>query len=52
MPKQITCECGTTVRGESEDDVLAKAEEHVRRDHPDLVESMSRDELRGMMEDV
>jgi predicted small metal-binding protein len=52
MAKQINCECGYTVRGETEDEVLGNAEEHIQRDHPELVGSMSRDDLRGMVEEA
>jgi predicted small metal-binding protein len=51
MAKIINCECGYTVEGESEDEVLANAEAHVQRDHPDLVGQISRDDLRGLVEE-
>jgi predicted small metal-binding protein len=45
VAKQIICECGYTVRGETDDELLANAEEHIRRDHPDMVGKVSREEL-------
>ncbi len=51
MAKIINCECGYTVEGESEDEVLANAEAHVQRDHPDLVGQISRDDLVGLVEE-
>ena len=31
MAKQITCECGTVIRGESDEEVVAGAESHMVR---------------------
>ena len=33
----INCECGYTVRGETEDDVLREAHSHMKDAHPDMV---------------
>jgi predicted small metal-binding protein len=52
MAKQINCECGFVVRGDTDDELVAKAEEHIRADHPDLVGQMSRDDLLAMAEEV
>jgi predicted small metal-binding protein len=52
MAKQINCECGYIVRGENDDEVAAKAEEHIRDKHPELVGTMSRDELLAMATDA
>ena len=48
MPKQINCECGQVVRGDTDDELLANAEEHVDRDHPELVGKISRADLLAM----
>jgi predicted small metal-binding protein len=48
MAKQINCECGYTVRGENDDELIANAEQHIQRDHPELVGQMSREQLLGM----
>jgi predicted small metal-binding protein len=48
MAKQINCECGYTVRGEDDDELIANAEQHIQRDHPELVGQMSREQLLGM----
>jgi predicted small metal-binding protein len=45
VAKQIICECGYLVRGETDDELLANAEEHIRRDHPGMVGKVSREEL-------
>jgi predicted small metal-binding protein len=51
MAKLIKCECGHVVRGDSDDELIANAEEHIRTDHPDLVGNISRDDLLGMAEE-
>ena len=52
MSKQITCECGTVIRGESDDAVVEGAQAHMRQDHPELVDKVSRDDLLGWIEEV
>jgi hypothetical protein len=52
MAKQITCECGTVLSGETADQVVAAATAHIREDHPDLVGKVSDDDLRGWIEEV
>ena len=50
MPKKIECECGATVRGIDEDQLLANAEDHMRKAHPDM-EPYSREQLLETAED-
>jgi predicted small metal-binding protein len=50
MSKLINCECGQVVRGETDDELVQKAEEHINRDHPELVGKLSRDDLLAMAE--
>ena len=52
VAKQITCECGQVIRGESDDDVVEGAREHMRRDHPELVDKVTHDDLLGWIEEV
>lgn len=52
MGKLINCECGFVVRGETDDELVAHAEAHMRRDHPDLVGKVSRDDVLGMAEEA
>jgi predicted small metal-binding protein len=52
MSKQISCECGKVIRGDSDDDVVARAEEHIANDHPDLVGKVTRADLAGWIEEV
>jgi predicted small metal-binding protein len=51
MARVINCECGQRIRGETDDEVIAKAEEHIREDHPELVGTLSRDDLLAMSEE-
>ena len=48
--KVINCECGQVIRGETEDELLTNAEEHVQRDHPELVGKITREDLLAMAE--
>jgi predicted small metal-binding protein len=48
--KIINCECGQVVRGADEQELLRAAEEHIRRDHPDLVGKITREDLLAMSE--
>jgi predicted small metal-binding protein len=50
MSKLINCECGQVVRGDTDDELVKNAEEHINRDHPELVGKLSRDDLLGMAE--
>jgi len=50
MAKLINCECGQVVRGETDDELVAAAQAHIDRDHPDLVGKLSRDDILGMSE--
>jgi predicted small metal-binding protein len=50
MAKLINCECGQVVHGESDDELVANAEAHIERDHPELVGKVTREDLLGMAE--
>ena len=51
MGKVINCECGETVRADSDDELVAKVERHVGEAHPELVGKMGRDDILGMAEE-
>lgn len=51
MAKLINCECGRTIRGETDEEVIRQAEEHIRESHPELVGSVSREQLQGWIEE-
>ena len=50
MAMKVDCPCGETVRGESEDELVAAVEQHVQDKHPDMVGTMSRKQILGMAE--
>jgi predicted small metal-binding protein len=52
VAKQINCECGYVARGESEEDVVQRIREHMRSDHPELLERVSNHDLRGWIEEA
>jgi predicted small metal-binding protein len=51
MAKLIRCECGFVARGETEDATIEVIRGHMREDHPDLLEQVSTDDLRGWIEE-
>jgi predicted small metal-binding protein len=51
MGKVVNCECGQTVRAESDDDLVAQVEAHVQQVHPEMVGKFSRDDILGMAEE-
>ncbi len=50
MAKLINCECGQVVRGDTDDELIANAQAHIDRDHPELVGKISREDLLAMAE--
>jgi Protein of unknown function (DUF1059) len=48
MAMKIDCPCGETVRGENEDELVTNAEAHISANHPEMVGTMSREEIVGM----
>ncbi|MEX2552549.1 MAG: hypothetical protein WD627_06075 [Actinomycetota bacterium] len=51
MAKVIRCTDGFVSRGETDDELIAMAEAHIRDAHPDLVGKLSRQDLLAMAED-
>jgi predicted small metal-binding protein len=51
MPKVINCECGQSIRADDDEELIGRAESHVRSDHPDLVGKITRDDLLAMAEE-
>ena len=47
----VNCECGETVRADSEDELVQQVEAHVSDAHPDMVDKLSRDDILAMAED-
>ena len=52
MAKQITCECGYVIRGQSEAKSIQGARDHMGTDHPELLGKVGDDDLRGWIEEV
>lgn len=50
MSKLINCECGQVVRGETDDELVKNAEEHINAHHPELVGKLSRYDVLAMAE--
>ena len=50
--KRITCICGYVIEGESDDELWAKAQVHLRSDHPDLVGKVTREDLLAQAEEI
>ena len=51
MAKILNCECGFSVRSESDDEIVSKVEAHMEEVHPDLVGNVSREEILAMTEE-
>lgn len=52
MPSQVTCECGYVARADTDDEVLTLVHEHVASDHPELVETVTDEVVRGWVTQV
>jgi predicted small metal-binding protein len=50
MTRLIRCECGFVARGESDDEVVDRIREHMRTDHPALLQQVGRDDLLGWIQ--
>ena len=48
MAQKVDCPCGVTVRGDSDDELVTNVEQHVQEEHPDMVGTMSREQILGM----
>ncbi len=52
MARVINCECGQVIRGETDEELIARATDHVNENHPELVGKLSRQDLLGMTEET
>ena len=52
MARQITCECGQIVRGETEREVVDLTFEHLRSDHPQLATTVTHEDIVALIEIV
>jgi predicted small metal-binding protein len=51
MAKVIHCECGFTVRGQDDEELVANGQRHVQEAHPEMAGQMSREDFLAMAED-
>jgi predicted small metal-binding protein len=52
MAKEVNCPCGETVRGENDDELVSNVEAHVQDKHPEMVGTMSREQILGMAQEA
>ena len=52
MARQITCECGQIVRGETEAEVVELTFQHLRTDHPQLADRVTQEDIVALIEIV
>jgi predicted small metal-binding protein len=52
MARQVKCECGYIARAASDDEVVAQIRDHIRADHPELLDKVSDDDIRSWIEIV
>jgi predicted small metal-binding protein len=50
MARIIRCECGYVARGETDDDAVNAIREHMRTDHPALLDTVGREDLLGWIQ--
>jgi predicted small metal-binding protein len=50
MAKLIRCECGYIARADTEDAVVEVIRDHMRTDHPALLDTVDRSEIVGWVE--
>jgi predicted small metal-binding protein len=49
--KVVHCPCGVDIEGQSDDELVAGVEDHVRQDHPDMAGEMTREKILEMAHD-
>lgn len=52
MAKVINCDDGYVVRGDTDDELIANAERHLREAHPELVGKVTREQLLAQAVEV
>ena len=52
MAKLVNCACGYSFQADSDDELWAKAQEHIGTAHPDLVGKVTREEILAQAEMV
>jgi predicted small metal-binding protein len=49
VARVIRCECGFVAHGDTDDLVIAAIRDHMCTDHPDLLETVMEEDLRGLI---
>lgn len=52
MAKLIKCECGFVARGRTDEEVIDAIRAHMRDDHPEVLEKVSREDLIAWVEEA
>jgi predicted small metal-binding protein len=52
MAKVINCDCGYVVRGDSDDELVANGQQHIRDAHPEMAGKVSDEQMLAMAEEV
>jgi predicted small metal-binding protein len=52
MASQVKCECGYIARADDDDDVVTNIRDHLRSDHPELMDKVSDQDIRSWIEIV
>ena len=52
MASQVKCECGYIARADEDDDVVSDIRDHIRSDHPELMDKVSDEDIRSWIEIV
>jgi predicted small metal-binding protein len=50
MANQVTCECGYIIRDDDEERVVALVRDHIRTDHPTLLDMATPEMIRNWIE--
>jgi predicted small metal-binding protein len=50
MARQVKCECGYVARADTDEQVLAEIRDHMRSDHPELLEKISDEQILDWIE--
>ena len=51
MAKVLNCECGVTVRGETDEELVKGAMEHLKELHPDIAATVTPEQVLAMSEE-
>jgi predicted small metal-binding protein len=52
MTSQVICECGYIARGSTDDEVVELTRAHLRSEHPELLDAVTAEMIRGWVEVV